>query len=95
MEPDTFEYPIRQRWFASQSWFDNEPVDGGEEVWDFGDGSPEVHTQSGKSTDPHASDGYTFIEHAYDKPGQYIVHTYRENTDGKQSHAHLYVTVGE
>ena len=32
MEPDTFVYPARQRWFASQSWFDNEPVDGGSKV---------------------------------------------------------------
>jgi len=69
--------------------------DGGEEVWDFGDGSPEVHTQSGRSTNPHAPDGYTFIEHAYEKSGHYIVHTYRENSDGKQGHAHLHVTVGE
>lgn len=27
--PDSFCYPLRQRWHASQTWFDNEPVDGG------------------------------------------------------------------
>ena len=69
--------------------------DDGEDIWDFGDGSPEVCTQSGKNREPHAPDGYTFIKHAYAKPGHYLVHVYRENTDGKQGHAHLHVIVGE
>lgn len=66
---------------------------GGEEVWDFGDGSSEVRTQSGKNTDPHAPDGYTLIEHAYAKPGRYLVHVYRKATDGKIGHSHLHVVV--
>jgi hypothetical protein len=30
--PKTFGYPVKQRWFASLTWFDNEPVDGGDTI---------------------------------------------------------------
>lgn len=33
-EPGTFCYPLRQKWLASETWFDNEPVDGGAVVSD-------------------------------------------------------------
>jgi murein DD-endopeptidase MepM/ murein hydrolase activator NlpD len=29
IQPGSFLYPVRQNWFASLTWFDNEPVDGG------------------------------------------------------------------
>ena len=29
IRPGTFRYPVRQKWFATMTWFDNEPVDGG------------------------------------------------------------------
>lgn len=32
VRPGTFRYPLKQRWFASGTWFDNEPVDGGEKI---------------------------------------------------------------
>ncbi len=67
----------------------------GEETWDFDDGSPTQRTRSGINKDPHAPDGYAFIEHRYAAPGSYIVSVYREDTDGTPAHAHLHVVVEE
>lgn len=68
--------------------------DGGEEHWDFGDGSPGIRTQSGQNKDPHAPNGYTFLEHAYENAGEYIVTVHRENTKDIPAFAHLQVQVG-
>ncbi|HDP34630.1 MAG TPA: hypothetical protein ENN29_05915 [Candidatus Hydrogenedentes bacterium] len=67
--------------------------EGGEELWDFGDGSPEQRTQSSRDKHPHAPDGYAFIEHAYAAPGHYIVRVYREETNSIPAYAHLHVEV--
>lgn len=32
VESETFIYPVEQRWFATRTWFDNEPVDGGKTI---------------------------------------------------------------
>lgn len=67
----------------------------GEEQWDFGDGSPEIRTHSGGNSDPHAGDGYTFLEHHYEKAGQYLVTVHRENVKGIPAFGHLHVRIEE
>jgi murein DD-endopeptidase MepM/ murein hydrolase activator NlpD len=47
-------------------------TDGGE-TWDFGDGSPIRSTRSDGNAQQLAKDGYARIEHAFAKPGDYIV----------------------
>ncbi|MBT6846684.1 MAG: metalloendopeptidase, partial [Planctomycetaceae bacterium] len=32
LRPGTFIYPVQQRWLATRTWFDNEPVDDGTKV---------------------------------------------------------------
>lgn len=32
MKPGSLIYPVDQRWFATRTWFDNEPVDGGTKI---------------------------------------------------------------
>ncbi len=46
---------------------------GGEETWDFGDGSPRRATQSDGNAEKLAKNGYAVIQHTYAKPGDYIV----------------------
>ena len=42
------------------------------EVWDFGDGSPEVKVTSDANANVHNPNGYGVTEHCYAKPGDYI-----------------------
>ena len=37
----------------------------GEEIWDFGDGSPKVKTRSDGNVVPLAKDGYVVLRHRY------------------------------
>ena len=53
----------------------------GEEVWDFGDGTPQVRTQSDGAVDPRNKDGYAITKHRFEKPGYYIVTVRRSNQD--------------
>ncbi|MCP4172471.1 MAG: peptidoglycan DD-metalloendopeptidase family protein [Fuerstiella sp.] len=41
MKPDSLIYPVAQRWFATRTWFDNEPVDGGTKIL------PKIYYHSG------------------------------------------------
>jgi len=41
MKPDSLIYPVDQRWFATRTWFDNEPVDGGTKIL------PKIYYHSG------------------------------------------------
>jgi hypothetical protein len=66
----------------------------GKEIWDFGDGSRAVSTQSDGSADPHNKNGYAIVKHRFQKPGDYIVTVSRENSDGQQAEAKLDVHVG-
>ncbi|NLE37159.1 MAG: peptidoglycan DD-metalloendopeptidase family protein [Pirellulaceae bacterium] len=66
-----------------------EPGDG-HEVWDFGDGSPTVTTQSVPK--PYA---YAATTHVFDKPGGYLVTVHRENSRGERGTDRLYVRVEE
>jgi hypothetical protein len=65
----------------------------GEETWEFGDGSPAVRTKSDGNVNRHAKDGYAVMEHAYRKPGDYLVSVGRANAHGKAV-ARLHVRVG-
>ncbi|HLA84605.1 MAG TPA: PKD domain-containing protein [Thermoguttaceae bacterium] len=60
----------------------------GVEVWDFGDGSPTVTTQS-KAKPPT----YAATEHVYEKPGDYLVAVRRTNARGESGVDRLHVRV--
>lgn len=67
----------------------------GHEVWDFGDGSPEVEVQSDGNAVKLAPDGYAVTTHSYDQPGDYIVRVSRSNEHGVAAVGHLHVHVEE
>jgi hypothetical protein len=66
----------------------------GQEVWDFGDGSPTVRVRSDGNVRPHAYDGYAVTTHRYEKPGHYIVTVERSNERGYKAVGHLQIRVG-
>ena len=55
----------------------------GDEIWDFGDGSPTVRTCSDGAVDARNKDGYAMTKHRFEKPGDYIVAVRRSSTDGQ------------
>jgi PKD repeat protein len=55
----------------------------GEEIWDFGDGSPSAHSQSDGAVDHHRKDGYGTVTHCFKEPGHYVVTVRRSNSDGQ------------
>lgn len=65
----------------------------GQEVWDFGDGSPPVKVRSDGNVDPLAEDGYAVTHHAYGRPGDYLVSVQRRTGDGVTATARLHVRV--
>jgi murein DD-endopeptidase MepM/ murein hydrolase activator NlpD len=67
--------------------------DGKQETWDFGDGSPPIHTESDGNAQQLAPDGYAMTTHRYAKPGDYLVRVERANRDGLKATARLHVRV--
>jgi murein DD-endopeptidase MepM/ murein hydrolase activator NlpD len=65
----------------------------GDEVWDFGDGTPEVRVKSDGNAVVHAKDGYAQTVHRFSEPGDYIVRVERSNERGEKAIAHLIVHV--
>ena len=65
----------------------------GHEVWDFGDGSGPVKTQSDGNEASHALRGYAVTTHRFAKPGDYIVTVQRTNERGETATARLHVPV--
>ncbi len=65
----------------------------GEEVWDFGDGSPPVRVKSDGNVDPLAKDGYAVTQHTYRQPGHYLVRVQRRTASGQIATARLHVRV--
>jgi hypothetical protein len=55
----------------------------GDEVWNFGDGSPAVRTQSDGAVNHRNKDGYAVTKHRFEKPGYYIVAVERKGDDGQ------------
>lgn len=70
-------------------------VVGGEEIWDFGDGSPRVQTQSDGNLVPLNPAGYAITTHRYDAPGNYLVRIERTGEDGIPAFEHLHVVVSQ
>lgn len=66
----------------------------GAEVWDFGDGTAKVTTKSDGNVRALAKDGYAATEHAFAKPGDYLVRVERANALGFKAIGRLYVHVG-
>ena len=65
----------------------------GQEVWDFGDGSPLVQVKSDGNANPQATDGYAVTKHTYQKSGHYLVKVERSRDDGVTATARLHVHV--
>ncbi|QDU47830.1 PKD domain-containing protein [Gimesia panareensis] len=65
----------------------------GNEVWDFGDGSPTVSVKSDGNVKPLNEDGYAITEHTYQKPGDYLVKVERRREDGVKAETRLHVRV--
>ncbi|APZ95717.1 PKD domain-containing protein [Fuerstiella marisgermanici] len=65
----------------------------GNEVWDFGDGSPAVAVKSDGNAVQQAADGYAITQHTYEKPGDYIVSVQRSRKDGVTATTRLHVRV--
>lgn len=66
----------------------------GNEIWDFGDGSPKVTVQSDGNVRVHNPQGYAITRHRYKKSGHYIATVKRRNEHGHEAVAHLHVRVG-
>lgn len=68
----------------------------GDEVWDFGDGSPRVtvHSETVDRENPVAGE-YAKTTHSFSKPGHYIVSVQRTNEDGFTATARLHLEVGK
>jgi hypothetical protein len=67
----------------------------GKEVWNFGDGTRPVESQSDGNVKALAKDGYAIVTHRYEKPGHYLVRVERTNEHGQPAIAHVHVRVGE
>ncbi|MAC55554.1 MAG: metalloendopeptidase, partial [Gimesia sp.] len=65
----------------------------GEEIWDFGDGSPTVSVKSDGNVKPLDEDGYAITKHTYQKAGNYLVKVERSREDGVKAVTHLHVRV--
>jgi murein DD-endopeptidase MepM/ murein hydrolase activator NlpD len=65
----------------------------GEEVWDFGDGSPPVTVHSDGNVSIHAKNGYAITTHKYDKPGIYLARVERTSRNGQTAVGRLKIVV--
>ena len=65
----------------------------GNEVWDFGDGSPRVSVKSDGNAEQQAKGGYAITHHTYQQPGDYLVRVQRSRNDGVTATARLHVRV--
>lgn len=102
--PDRYVPSIHAAYAPSLQVKVNEPVtfkvrtfriEGGEEIWDFGDGSPTVTTQSDGGLPALNPDGYAITTHHYRHPGNYIVRILRTSSTGIPAYEHLHVYVEE
>lgn len=65
----------------------------GEELWDFGDGTPTVKVKSDGAVIKLAKEGFAVTEHRFAKPGNYLVRVERSNERGEKAITHLWVPV--
>lgn len=66
-----------------------------EEIWNFGDGSPEVNVKSDGNAVKLAKDGYAVTQHRFEKAGHYVVSVRHTNEHGLTATQHLQVRVGK
>jgi len=66
----------------------------GNEIWDFGDGSPNVKVKSDGNVEVHNPQGYAVTKHSYSRPGHYIASVQRTNERGQRAITHLHIRVG-
>jgi hypothetical protein len=55
----------------------------GDEIWDFGDGSPTARSKSDGAVEQHNKAGYGTVKHRFKQPGHYLVTVRRTNPDGQ------------
>ena len=67
----------------------------GNELWDFGDGSPPAAVRSDGNIKPLNPDGYAITRHVYKDPGDYLVKVQRTGEHGFTATARLHVRVGK
>jgi hypothetical protein len=68
--------------------------DTGNEIWDFGDGTPKLSVKSENVDRKNSSQGkYAQAVHSFSNPGHYIVKVERSNKHGYKARAHLHVEV--
>src|SRR6185295_1514379 len=67
---------------------------GGNETWDFGDGTDRVTVRSGGSAKEHDPEGYAAAVHRFKQPGHYLVRVEGRGADGMTAVGHLQVRVG-
>lgn len=66
----------------------------GEEIWNFGDGTPLVKVKSDGNVKPLNKDGFAITTHQFTKPGHYLVRVERRNERDEVAVTHLSVEVG-
>ena len=70
-------------------------TDYGKEVWNFGDGSPQIEVKSEYVDPKHYTEGkFAETVHSFANPGHYIVRVERSDESGLKAIAHLHVVVG-
>jgi murein DD-endopeptidase MepM/ murein hydrolase activator NlpD len=68
---------------------------GGDETWDFGDGSDRVTVHSGGSAKEHDPNGYAQTTHRFQRPGHHVVRVDGRGAEGMTAAGHLHVRVDE
>ncbi len=69
-------------------------TDVGNEVWDFGDGSPKVTVKSETVDRNHYTEGrFAETVHSFSTPGHYVVRVERSDASGYKAIAHLHVVI--
>ena len=69
--------------------------EGGNEIWDFGDGTPQVKVNSGNGKNMTSAGSFAEVKHVYRQEGDYIVTTKRTGKNGISAITHLHVKIEE
>lgn len=100
--PDTIPQGIHATYAPSLNLKPGEPITflvrsfgpfEGNEIWDFGDGSPKVEVHSDANAERHAKDGYARTEHRYERPGHYLASVRSVNARGETATARLHIHI--
>ncbi|MBA7561862.1 hypothetical protein ES708_03508 [subsurface metagenome] len=69
--------------------------DTGNEIWDFGDGTPKLSVKSDSIPENPSQGKYAETLHSFSSPGHYIVKVERSNEHGYTATAHLHIVVNK